>query len=298
MEKFLAFDIGGTFIKYAVIKEDAELVESGKTATPDTLEGLINIIVGYAEANADAKGIAISAPGAVSEEGIVYGSSALPYIHGPNIKQMVKEKTNRPVFMENDANCAGYAEVWKGAARGKQDVLAVVLGTGIGGAVIKNGSLHKGAHLHGGEFGYMLTRPELSEEDNTWSATASTAALVRMVAAAKRVESSSLSGEKIFSMAETGDNDCINAIDKFYHNLAVGLYNLQYIFDPELIVIGGGISARPDLTDRIGEKLEQILSRIDIATVKPKIAACHFRQNSNLLGAVYGLMKQINPSYR
>ncbi len=296
MEKYLAFDIGGTFIKYAVITEDGELAESGKTATPDALEGLIGFIVDHAKTRDETAGIAISAPGAVSEEGIVYGSSALPYIHGPNIKQMVKEKTNLPVFMENDANCAGYAEVWKGAAQGKQDVLAVVIGTGIGGAVIKNGSLHKGAHLHGGEFGYMLIRPELSEEDNTWSATASTAALVRMVAAAKRVKSSSLSGEKIFSMAENGDKDCINAIDRFYHNLAVGIYNLQYIFDPELILIGGGISARSDLTDRIDEKIKQILNKIDIATVEPKIEACHFRQNSNLLGAVYGLMKQINLS--
>ncbi len=142
----------------------------------------------------------------------------------------------------------------------------------------------------------MLLRPDLSEENITWSATASTAALIRHVAAEKQVDNRSLTGEAIFDMAEAGDLVCLKAIERFYHHLAVGIYNLQYIYDPEVILIGGGISARPDLIDKIDEKLAMILRKVDIATVKPKIAACHFRQNANLLGAVYGLLKQLYPS--
>ncbi|WP_234400720.1 ROK family protein [Virgibacillus senegalensis] len=134
MKNYLAFDIGGTFIKFALVQEDATILEETKSATPETIDGLIELITKYAGENPETAGIAISAPGAVSGEGIIYGASALPYIHGPNLLQLVKEKTKLPVFMENDANCAGYAEVWKGAAQGKQNVLAVVIGTGIGGS--------------------------------------------------------------------------------------------------------------------------------------------------------------------
>nr|WP_263326410.1 ROK family protein [Neobacillus sp. Marseille-Q6967] len=292
MEKYLAVDIGGTFIKYGLVNENAEILEDGKVKTPSKLEDLLTIIEDLSLAHPDVNGIAISAPGAVSDEGVIYGSSALPFIHGPNIKNMLKERSGMPVFMENDANCAGYAEVWNGAAKGKKDVLVMVIGTGIGGAVIKDGRVHKGANLHGGEFGYMLLTSDIQNSNDVWSRVASTKALVRKVAQMKQVDVESITGEQIFQMAEAGDEDCKQALDAFYHLLAVGIYNLQYIYDPEVILIGGGISAREDLVDKINEKLDSILKAIDLAKIKPNIDTCKFRQNANLLGAVYGFMKE------
>lgn len=293
MEKYLAFDIGGTYVKYGLVGENGEIFKSSKVKTPKSLDELLAVIEEIAAAASEVKGIAISAPGAISDEGVIYGSSAIRYLHGPNIKNMVNERTSLPVYMENDANCAGYAEVWQGAAKGKQDVLVMVIGTGIGGAVFKNGIIHKGANLHGGEFGYMLLTGDIEGSDDVWSRVASTAALVRSVAKAKQIDSDSLTGEIIFEMAEAGDPVCQQAVDRFYHLLAVGIYNLQYIYDPEIIVIGGGISAREDLISNINEKLDNILNKVDLAKVKPNIAACEFRQNANLLGAVYGFMKRM-----
>lgn len=290
MSKYLAFDIGGTFIKYGLVTEHAEILENHKVKTPKTLNDLLLFMKDLAGNYHDVKGIAISAPGAVSDEGVIYGSSAIPYLHGPNIKDMVHELTSLPVYLENDANCAGYAEIWNGAAKGKKDVLVMVIGTGIGGSVFKNGQLHKGAHLHGGEFGYMLLTGDIQDSNDVWSRVASTAALVRDVAKRKQIDVESISGEQIFQLAETGDTDCMEAISRFYHLLAVGIYNLQYIYDPEVIVIGGGISARDDLIDGINEKLDTILARVDLAKIKPEIVACNYRQNANLLGAVYGAM--------
>ena len=101
--------------------------------------------------------MALSLPGAVdSETGIIGGSSALDYIHGPNIKEELEKRLQVRVEMENDANCAALAEVWKGAASDVNDCCFIVSGTGIGGAVVKNKRIHKGQHLHGGEFGYMI----------------------------------------------------------------------------------------------------------------------------------------------
>ena len=92
-------------------------------------------------------------------------------------------------------------------------------------------------------------------------------------------------------MAEAKDAMCRIAIDELYHLLAIGIYNLQYIYDPELI-LSGGISAREDLIIHINRKLDGILSAIDLAKIKPAIASCKFRQDANLLGAVYGFLKE------
>ena len=292
LRKYLSIDIGGTFIKYGVIGENAGILETNKVKTPGTLEELLDIIKEFCSSHQEVIGVAVSCPGAVSNDGIIYGSSAVPYIHGPNIKELIRENVNLPVFIENDANCAAYAELWDGSAQGKKDVIVIVIGTGIGGSIIKDGLLHKGSNLHGGEFGYMLLTSNVTGSDDIWSRVASTKALVKKVAQIKKVDMHSLSGEEIFALADSGDEDCMQAIDEFYHLLAIGIYNLQYIYDPEIILIGGGISAREDLIEKVDTKLDKILTTIDLARIKPRVNTCKFRQNANLLGAVYGFIEE------
>lgn len=294
MKKYLAIDIGGTYIKYGIVSENAEIIESSKIKTPKTLDEFLQLIETISKNYPYSDGIAVSSPGAVSDEGVIYGSSAVPYIHGPNMKELITERTGQSVYLENDANCAGYAEIWNGSAKGKQDVLVMVIGTGIGGAVIKDGLLHKGANLHGGEFGYMLLNTDIESSDDVWSRMASTKALVKRVATLKQLDPDTLTGEEIFELAERGDQICLDTLDQFYHFLAIGIYNLQYIYDPEVVLIGGGISVREDLIDKINEKLDRILEKVDLAKIKPQIHTCKFRQNANLLGAVYGFMKEYN----
>lgn len=291
MKKYLAFDIGGTFIKYGVVNEQTKILESNKVKTPETLYELSDIIKRVSDLYPDVIGVAVSCPGAVSDEGIIYGSSSIPYIHGPNMKDLIKQIVRLPVFIDNDANCVANAEAWAGFAKGKKDALVVVIGSGIGGAIIKDGHIHKGANLHGGEFGYMLLTSNVKSSDDVWARVASTKALVKKVAQKKEIDYKTLSGKKVYTLAELGDEDCIEAIDEFYHLLALGIFNLQYIYDPEVILIGGGISEREELIDKIDEKLNKIVSTIDLANIKPHISACKFRQNANLLGAVYGFIK-------
>jgi predicted NBD/HSP70 family sugar kinase len=293
MDTYISIDIGGTFVKYGVIGSDSSILEQNKVKTPKTLDELLQFIHQYADLHKEVKGIAVSSPGAVSSEGIIYGASAISYIHGPNIKQLIASETHLPVYLENDANCSGLAEVWAGAAKGKEDVVIIVIGTGIGGAIIKKGNLHKGANLHGGEFGLMLLNPNKEMDPNGWVRMESTVSMVKNVARRKRIDADSLSGEEIFRLAESGDRDCIEGIDQFFHLLALGIYNIQYIYDPEITLISGGISVREDLIDRIYEKLDKILESIPKAMIRPAIAVCKFRQNANLLGAVYGLINEM-----
>src|SRR5699024_10769790 len=152
--------------------------------------------------------------------GIVYGASALDYLHGPNMKQLIATRTGLPVYIENDANCAASAEMCAGAAQHHRDFLMMVIGTVIGGAIVKDKKLHKGAHLHGGEFGYMVFNDCMADG---WTKMDSTASMIRHAENKKEMEKGSLTGEDVFQLAESGDQDCIQVIDRFYRMLAIGI---------------------------------------------------------------------------
>lgn len=302
MKNYMVFDVGGTTVKYAVINENGEFLTKGDfPSAQNDFDQFQNDIVAVTlenKAKYNVVGIAFSCPGGVdSETGIIGGASALPCIHGPNFKETFGKATGLPVEIENDANSAALGEVWKGAAKNNQNVMFTIIGSGIGGAVIKDRKIHKGANLHGGEIGYMVLNIENQNGRpafRTWSHLAATGALVKEVARVKGVAASELNGKMIFDAAEAGDEDCINAIENFYLYLAQGIYNLQYVYDPEKVIIGGAISIRSDLIEKIYEKLDLILESIEIAMVRPVIELCHFKNDANLLGALFHFLQRQN----
>ena len=288
MENYLAIDVGGTALKIGLLTEEGEILESDSKKTPKTLDAFYQIIEDTFHEYEGVKGLALSLPGAVdSETGIIGGSSALDYIHGPNIKEELEKRLQVRVEMENDANCAALAEVWKGAASDVNDCCFIVSGTGIGGAVVKNKRIHKGQHLHGGEFGYMIADFNFeTKEMKTWSDVGSTVAVVRAVAKAKGVDMASLDGRDIFDHYHE-DSDYEKAVDKYYYVLANGIYNLQYAYDPQKIIIGGGISVRDDLLDEVNQRLDVIFHRFKHAKIRPVVLTCQYHNDANLLGALY-----------
>jgi len=293
LDKLLSIDLGGTHLKSAVIYKNGEVTDKQTINTPATLQGLLNFV---SDNTSDYfSGISLSVPGAVANTGIIYGNSAVPYIHGPNLKKLVYQKTNLPVEIENDANCAAMAEVWRGNAKGKKDIVTIVLGTGVGGAILKNGIVHHGANLHAGEFGCMILNLDFAnKKKEIFSKVASTSSLIRQVAKAKNINPEKLSGEKVFNLAENGDEICIKCIQEFYYMISLGVYNLQYMFDPELILIGGGISNREGLIANIKNELEKLIMDIDEATITPKLDRCLFVSDANLIGAAYNFWKTNN----
>lgn len=293
MKKYLAFDVGGTAVKYAVVDEDGQIENRQKFAIPENIEGMYQEIVKVYEQNKDVEGIALSMPGAVdSDDGIIYGSSAIDYIHGPNIKKDLEKMTGKSVELENDANCAALAEVWKGAARNEQDCCFIVSGTGIGGAVIKDRHVHHGNALHGGEFGYMIMRYSPHEQKYyTWSDDGSTVAVTKRIAKELGVDYHTIDGKEVFDHAD--QNPVYQKyVDKFYQTLAMGIYNLQYAYDPSMIIIGGAISARKELLDKVNEQLDAIFVQLTHAKVRPNIKVCEFGNDANMIGAVYHFMQR------
>lgn len=292
---FACLDIGGTSIKVALSDKDGKLIEKDTLYPSHELIEFTNTIVNWVngmKSQYDIKGVAISAPGAVdTKSGIVGGASAVPCIHGPNWKEVLSERLNLNISIENDANCVALAEIFSGSAKEVNDILFVVCGSGIGGSIIKDKKIHHGKHLYGGEFGFMIME-DSDGEYKTFSEVASTMSFVRK--ARKHFNDESLDGKDVFNKAQNGDEFCIEIINTFYTELAKGIYNLQYMYDPELILIGGSISDRDDFIISLNEKIDDILKKIKIAEIKPEIRTCTHRKDANLIGALAHYLKEYN----
>lgn len=292
---FACLDIGGTSIKVALSDKDGNLIEKDTLYPSHELNEFTNTIVNWVngmKSQYDIEGVAISSPGAVdTNSGIVGGASAVPCIHGPNWKEVLSERLNLNISIENDANCVALAEIFSGAAKEVNDILFVVCGSGIGGSIIKDKEIHHGKHLYGGEFGFMIMEDN-DGEYKTFSEVASTMSFVRK--ARKYFNDESLDGKDIFNKAQNGDEFCKGVIDRFYEELAKGIYNLQYMYDPELVLIGGSISDRDDFIISLNEKIDEILKKIKIAEIKPEIRTCTHRKDANLIGALAHHLKEYN----
>lgn len=301
MNYYVVFDIGGSTIKYSLMDEECHFLERSFIPTPkDGIESFVNsidLVVKEFQKSHVLSGIAFSTPGAVDvESGYIKGSTAIPYIHGPNIKKLIQKRTKLPVEIENDANCAGLAEGWIGAAKGINDYICIVIGTGIGGALVLDKKIRRGSNLFGGEFGYMILEDYLNQPiGETWSSLAATWGLVMQVAKRKNMDPKMLDGITVFKMADEGDLEVQDEIEKFTKRLAVGIYNLQYIIDPEKILIGGAISKREGFIDQINEKLKAM--KLNKGCIDIQIHPCQFGNDSNLIGALYHFLQRASKPF-
>ncbi|MEC6746968.1 ROK family protein [Marinilactibacillus sp. XAAS-LB27] len=281
----LTFDIGGTSVKYGIWSDD-QLSEKQSFPVPDNWDEMkaeLNKVKSQFENQFDLEGVALSAPGAVNQiDRRIEGISAIPYIHHFPIYDELEELFGLPVALENDANCAALAEVWKGAAKDNKNVLFVVIGTGIGGSVIVDKEVQHGAHLFGGEFGIMLLN-----EKETFSQLGTTVALARRYNERMDMTAMPVDGRTVFDLAERGDEAAAEEVEKFYRYLSMGLFNLTYAFDPEVILIGGGVSSRPDLLEKLNAEIEILMKELELDIFRPVLDVCAYKNDANLIGAVY-----------
>jgi glucokinase len=235
-------------------------------------------------------GIGVSATGQIdSRKGIVAGTCGnFPNYIGSPIKSALEEDFGLPVTVANDANCMTLGEVWVGAAQGYTDVIGVTLGTGVGGGILTGGHLLEGARGLGGELGHYRTHA-LDGVDCTcgakgcWERYAATTALVR---AAQEKNPDWKDGRAIFAAAEAGNETVLALLDHWTDEIAQGLAGMVHIFNPQLILIGGGVSAQQKLL------IEPIAAKVK-ASVMPAFAeglevrAAQLHNDAGMVGAVY-----------
>lgn len=297
LKKYMVIDVGGTAIKYALMDEEYNFFEKGEVPTPqDTLENYLDTLVNLIEVHkTEISGVACAMPGQIdAENGYLFTGGYLDkYIHEYPIANVLQERTDLPVTVENDAKCAGLAEVAKGALKDCKDAVVIVLGTGIGGAIIKDGKIHGGNKFSAGEVSFLLVNDELENDDCMWAFQGGTPRLIKDVGKAIGMPEEELDGRKIFTMANEGDETVLQVMRQHFRKIAIQIYNLQVIYDPEKIAIGGGISRQPLVMEFIQKGLDEIYEKRPLTVYPVELVACQFRSDANLIGALHYHLERV-----
>ena len=298
MMYYICIDIGGTSIKYGVLSDKGEIFIDGTVSTKVTekenfilsdVKKLVRNILDEYE-NYEIKGICVSTAGVVNPEKgeIAYAGPTIPKYTGTKIKEELEKEFSISCEVENDVNCAGLGEYWRGAGKGSKSMVCLTIGTGIGGSVILDGKLLNGIGYTAGEIGYMDVNGSYIQN------IASSRYLVEKVQKEKEEKegiTDAITGVDIFELAKKGDEICIAGINEIISNLAVGVRNIIYLLNPEVIVIGGGITAQKEYLE---EKIRKEVNDGMISDMfrKTRIELAQQGNQAGLLGALYNFLNK------
>lgn len=256
-------DVGGTTVKLGLFNIDGDLLEKweiptvtadgGKAILPDVARSILKKMDEREMDREEVVGVGIGAPGPIDSEGTVYGAVNLGW--GTfSIKKELQTLLNVPVEAGNDANVAALGEMWQGGARGYENVVLVTLGTGVGGGIIVRGKILSGATGSGGEIGHMHVNDEETIPCNCGNLGCleqyvSATGVVRLAKEklAESGRSSSLrttqvSAKDVWDAAKAGDPLAVEVAEDFGWYLGKALAGVASVVNPEIFVIGGGVS--------------------------------------------------------
>ncbi|MCK3682843.1 ROK family protein [Maribellus sp. YY47] len=249
-------DLGGTFVKYALVAETGEIVlegklpVGGKASREDTLEAIrasIEKTVGKAnEEGVQIAGIGIGSPGIICEGVVQGGADNLDRWFDIDLAGIFGNAFHLPVFADNDANVMGLGEATYGAAKDCSDVIFITVGTGIGGAIIANGELYGGYKNRGTEMGHVTIHhkgiPCNCGGRGCLEAYASTSALVQQYAEAAGLNAEEVNGHLIVEKYKNNEATAVKCMQEHTDYLGHGIAGFINTFAPQKVVIGGGIS--------------------------------------------------------
>ena len=256
------FDTNGTLLDKWEIKTNTE--NNGESILSDVAKAVDNKLAQEAISKDDVQGIGIGVPGPVDSQGVVHRCVNLGW-GVVNVAEELGNLTGLTIKVGNDANVAALGEMWQGGAKGSKDVIMVTLGTGVGGGIIVDGKVVAGFNGAGGEIGHITVNAHEKEQCNCGQCGcleqyASATGVVRV--AKRTLEKTSedtalrnhadLTAKDVFDEAKAGDKVALEVVDEVCGILGAALSNIACVVNPEVIVIGGGVSKAGDiLTDAV-----------------------------------------------
>jgi glucokinase len=269
MAETIGVDLGGTKMLLGVLDPESKVLwESREASTGQSEDGLLDLLVrelGEAqEARPGAAAVGLGIPATIDRErGVAVSAVNLP-IKDLAIRDVVSERTGLPVFVDNDANVAAFAEHLLGAARGATNVVMLTIGTGIGGGLIIDGEVYRGSTGAGAELGHtvialdgprcqgncpghgcvetLASGTALGREGREAAEWNPDCALAKMAAEGREID-----GKAVTEAALAGDTTAIGAVERVGRRLGVAFASFANIFEPDMIVVGGGVMAAGDL---------------------------------------------------
>ena len=269
---YIGIDVGGTTAKAGVVDEEGKILaksvcKTGKERAfediaADMAELCRRVVRESGHEMADIAAVGVGIPGEQDpRSGLVAFCNNLGWVNVP-LMQRLREALGLSVYVDNDANVAALAESAFGASRDVKSSILVTLGTGVGGGIVENRRVRTGAHGVGGEIGHMVMVVD-GEKCNCghrgcWEKYASATAIIRMgralmeekpdCALARQLggDAAQLNAKAVLDLAKAGDADCMGIFETYVKYLCVGLANLINIYDPDMIVLGGGVAYAGD----------------------------------------------------
>lgn len=284
--RIAVFDVGGTFIK-SCFMVDEEITMAKKTPTPyDSQEAFLNIIEDRLKEMDDVEGIAFSMPGVIDvNRKYIFAGGSLTYNNHTDIKEWEK-RFQLPIEIENDARCAAIAELEAGEMLGTTQGLVLTFGTGVGGGIIVNGDIYKGAHLIAGEVSVIYSKDkDTYGSKGLFGAIGSVKNLVKEIADAKGIDTQN--GEEVFEWIKHKDEISTRIFERYCDEVIQELHNIQCLLDPQRICIGGGASENPIFIEGLKKASEKFYSTFPFKFPHADIVKCKYCNNANILGAYY-----------
>lgn len=324
MRFVLGIDIGGTNLVVGSVAEDgSRLVATASEPTDaeagatDVLDRLVNLAERAIEATrrespgAEILGVGVGAPGPLdTRRGIVLLTPNLGWVDMP-LRQIIHDRLGLPAALDNDANCAVLGEWWVGAARGARDAIGITIGTGIGGGLILGGRLYHGASDVAGEIGHTTIDTEGRRckcgnygclEAYASGPNIAIRAIEELEAGAKSRLPDYVGGalrritaQTVYLAAQEGDELALEVVNDTAKFLGVGIGNLLNVFNPEVVVVCGGVTAAGD---HLFIPLQREVAR---RAFKPAVAACRIvpgelAGTAGVYGAAKAFLDQSTPS--
>ncbi|HKT59705.1 MAG TPA: ROK family protein [Gemmatimonadales bacterium] len=297
MRFVLGIDIGGTNLVVGSVSEDGSRIIAtasepthAEAGAKDVLERLVNLadraIAGTKKEvpGAEILGVGVGAPGPLdTKRGIVLLTPNLGWVNLP-LRQIIHDRLGLPAALDNDANCAVLGEWWVGAARGARQAIGITIGTGIGGGLILDGKLYHGASDVAGEIGHTTidTEGRRCKCGNYGCLEAYASGPNIAVRAVEEIEAgavsrlptlvggdlSKITAQTVYQAAQDGDDLALEVVNDTARFLGVGIGNLLNVFNPEVVVVCGGVTAAGD---HLFVPLRREAAR---RAFKPAVAAC------------------------
>jgi glucokinase len=236
-------DLGGTQVRVALARSDGQLIASFKTSTP--LLGSPQRVVDWAAAEIErhrgrekVRSIAIGAPGPIDvKRGILVNPPNLPGWRNVPLAAMLRSATGAPAHVANDADMAGLGEFTRGAGRGTRNMVYITWSTGVGGGLIVDGKLHRGGHGTAGEVGHMIIDP-----NGPLDQCGQHGCLEVFCGGANLARETGHAAAELFAAATRGDKHAGLVVERAARYMGMALISLTNVVDPEMFVMGGGVT--------------------------------------------------------